>query len=131
MPTYCFKHPRTHRIFEISMSMRELSELKTDPDTGIVTLPDGRKAYRDHHTELVGYHHTPGTWPMLSDAAGVAPHQIEEVTKESVRAGIPTNFTEDGRAIFTSREHRKRYCEHIGLYDRNGGYSDPQRKAVV
>ena len=36
--------------------------------------------------------------------------------------------TRDGRAIFNSRAHRKRYCESIGMFDRNGGYGDPQRR---
>ena len=71
---------------------------------------------------------TRGNWPQESDAAGVGAGQVEEATKESVELGVPTNFTEDGSAIITSRSHRKKYCEAIGLFDRDGGYSDPSRK---
>lgn len=70
----------------------------------------------------------PGTWPMHSDAAGVNPNQREEAYRESVASGVPTHFDSSGCAIFTSQGHRRKYCEAHGLYDRNGGYGDPQRK---
>jgi hypothetical protein len=85
---------------------------------------------RDLLAEQGGVVHRCGCWPMYSDAAGVAEHQVPEAMAHSRRIGIPTDFTQDGRAIFTSREHRKKYCEAIGLYDRNGGYSDPQRRSA-
>jgi hypothetical protein len=65
---------------------------------------------------------------QISDAAGVAPSQVKEATDHSRKIGIPTEFTPDGQAIFTSRSHRKRYLEAVGLFDRNGGYGDPQRQ---
>lgn len=67
-------------------------------------------------------------WPMKSDALGVHPSQIEEAREESRKMGVPTDFTKDGRAILTSARHRKRYAEAHGIYDRNGGYGDPQRR---
>ena len=80
---------------------------------------------RDIRSEHAGTIQTPGNWPMKSDAAGVHPDQIQEAYRHSVTAGIPTEFTPDGRAIFTGRKHRRDYCRAIGLHDRNGGYLDP------
>jgi hypothetical protein len=65
---------------------------------------------------------------MVSDAAGVSPEQSVDAMRHSQEIGIPTEFNSQGQAVFTSASHRKRYCEAIGLYDRNGGFSDPQRK---
>ena len=62
---------------------------------------------------------------MLSDAMGVHPSQIGEAVAKSKAAGVPIQFAQDGRAIFTSAQHRKNYCERFSYYDRNGGYSDP------
>ncbi|MBN1460881.1 MAG: hypothetical protein JXA57_15215 [Armatimonadetes bacterium] len=62
---------------------------------------------------------------MISMAAGVDPSQVDEARRQSVEMGVPTDFTPDGDAIFTSRSHRKRYCEKVGLHDRDGGYGDP------
>lgn len=69
-----------------------------------------------------------GTWPMYSDAMGVHPDQAKEAYSESIKMGVPTSFDNQGRAIFNSAGHRKAYCEAYGVYDRNGGYGDPQRK---
>jgi len=68
------------------------------------------------------------TWPMHSYAAAVHPSQVPEAEAHARSIGIPTSFDKEGEAVFTDPKHRKRYCEAVGLYDRNGGYSDPQRK---
>lgn len=70
-----------------------------------------------------------GCWtrPLESDALAVHPDQIAEAREDAARAGIPTDFTPDGRPMFTSRGHRARYCKHYGFFDRDGGYSDSQR----
>jgi len=64
-------------------------------------------------------------WPMKSDGGGVHPKQIEEMREKCKRHGVTTDFTPDGRAIFTSRGHRKRYCRLFGMHDKDGGYGDP------
>ncbi len=69
-----------------------------------------------------------GNWPMKSEALGVHPDQIGEAREQSIKLGVPTEFTKDGRPILTSPKHRKRYAEALGFHDRNGGYSDPVRK---
>lgn len=69
-----------------------------------------------------------GAWPMLSDALGVMPEQIPEAREELRAKGVDANFSTDGRIEFRSRGHRKAVCEALGYYDRNGGYSDPQKR---
>ena len=101
---------------------------KRQSKEGWIRLKDGTLAFRNLRAEHAGARHAPGNWPMKSDAAGVAASQVKEAAEHSRKIGIPTDFTPDGRAVFTSARHRKRYCEAVGLYDRNGGFSDPQRK---
>ncbi|MDO8303434.1 MAG: hypothetical protein Q7T18_09350 [Sedimentisphaerales bacterium] len=129
MPIYCFRRADNHELVELAMSIAELD--RRQKPSGQIVLDDGTAAFRDLMAEHGGRRHTPGNWPMCSDAAGVAAHQVGEAVAHSRQIGIPTDFTEDGRAIFTSPGHRKRYCEAIGLYDRNGGYGDPQRKGTL
>lgn len=84
----------------------------------------GKVAYRNYSAESKrGF--LPGNWPMVSNAVGVAPEQAKEAQEDSVRIGIPTEFTRDGDPVFTSPHHRKRYCEAYGFYDRNAGVNDP------
>lgn len=66
----------------------------------------------------------PGGWPLHSDSAGVHPCQREEAYNDSVANGVPTEFDPIGRAIFTSREHRRRYLRTYKLADKDGGYGD-------
>jgi hypothetical protein len=62
---------------------------------------------------------------MKSDALGVQPEQIPEAVEASARAGCPTQFTRDGRAILTGPAHRKALARSLRLHDNNGGYGDP------
>lgn len=63
---------------------------------------------------------------MTSSAAGVLPNQIDEATQRSREPGmVPITFDREGDAIFTSRKHRKQYCESVGLHDKDGGIGDP------
>lgn len=120
MPTYCFtncKGETIERFYEVN-------------DVRPEKIRVGRMIYRRDMAAELGQRR-PGrcaNWPMKSDALGVAEDQIEEATAEARRCGVPTEFTKDGRAILTSAKHRKQYAELYGMYDRNGGYGDPQRK---
>ena len=87
-----------------------------------------RTMARDFVKEQSGFKHRPGTWPLLSTAAGVLPQQIEEARAQSVALGVPTDFAPKGEAIFRSKRHRKEYCEAIHMFDQDGGYGDPQRR---
>ena len=67
---------------------------------------------------------------MKSDAAGVTPAQIPEAHAELARHGVKTEYDgHTGQAIFRDAEHRRRHCEALGYFDRNGGYGDPQQRA--
>lgn len=67
-----------------------------------------------------------GNFPMTSSAAGVYPGQIDEAIRKSREPGmVPIEFDGEGDAIFSSRKHRKDYCESVGLYDKDGGIGDP------
>lgn len=128
MPTYCYRRIDNDRIVELTMTIQEL--LERQDGKGTITLSDGTLGVRDFAAEHGGIKDTPGNWPMVSESAGVAPHQAREAYEHSVKIGVPTEFDRNGNAIFRDAKHRKRYCEHpeIRLYDRNGGYSDPQRR---
>lgn len=89
--------------------------------------------YRDAD-DVLRWHDVPqrsmpkATYPFCSDAIGVHPAQVADARAESVQLGVPTDFTPDGRAVLRTPGHRKAYCEAIGVFDRNGGFSDPRRK---
>ena len=117
MPQYCYTNHDTGETV-----IRSFSIMAKTPD---YVYEDGHKFMRDIRAEHTEIKYVPGNWPMASDAAGVAAHQTKEAYDHSEKIGIPTQFTSDGRAIFTSRKHRKEYCRAIGLHDRNGGYGDP------
>ncbi len=119
MPVYCFKTQRgkiVERVFPMGKC----------PDT--ITLPRGRSAGRDIAAEWRGSRATPSNWPMESSAVGVNPEEVGAAHQESVNLGVPTEFNPaTGDAILRDAHHRKRYCEALGFYDRNGGYGDPRK----
>lgn len=72
----------------------------------------------------------PSTYPMKSDAAGINPSQIAEARKHDQEVGLNVDYDVDtGEVIFPDRTARKRYCEYHQIYDRNGGYGDPQQRS--
>jgi len=115
---YCYKCPACKKKKEV---IKPASRYKEPELCDVCSFVMNR----DFRAEHGGHTDTPGNWPLLSDACGVAHDQVKEAHEESVKAGVPTDFTEDGRAILTSPLHRKKYCEAMGMYDRNAGYSDP------
>lgn len=121
MPTYCFRHADSGDALEVFMTFEQLQ--RCCGEDGLYRI-DGQEYRRDYAAESGGFVDTPGAWPMYSDAAGVAPHQVAAAHAKSVRDGVPTEFTRDGRAIFRDREHRARYLASIGMHDRSGGYKE-------
>lgn len=118
MPAYLFTCDKCGVTSERIMLMSERAD-------SVDCHKCGRKALRDIPAEHRGVGQLRcGTWPLKSDAAGVHPAQAKDAYEKSVRDGVPTDFTKDGQAVFTSARHRARYCRSIGLIDRNAGYSD-------
>jgi len=84
---------------------------------------------RDLAAEGMRFKDTPGAWPMESDAAGVHPDQAKEYSEFLKSKGVPTEINpETGNPIFTSREHRKKFCQVTEMYDRNAGIGDATPK---
>lgn len=117
---YCFKCPACGKKAEV---FRTISECKKPEECPVCT----EKMKRDFRTEQGGKRINEG-WPMVSVAAGINPDQVGEYREFDKTMGVPTEYNSDGDVVFTSRAHRKRYCEAHRLFDRNGGYGDPQRK---
>lgn len=66
------------------------------------------------------------SWPLKSNSVAVHPDQISEFSDYSRKNGVPTDYDGEGRPIFTSAKHRKKYCRLYGYYDKDAGYSDPE-----
>ena len=113
-------------VFEVFMTFDEF-DAHGARGRDLVIFDDGRVGYRDVVADHRRHQQTAGNWPMVSEAMGVHPDDNMKATKEMTRLGIPTEHR-DGCPVFTSPTHRKAYCEALGFYDRNGGYSDPQRR---
>ena len=120
MPTYAYICPACKFETEIVKPMAESQLPELCPNDAFVL----NRNYKAESGKL----HKPGNWPMVSTAAGVSASQRKEAIKHSHEIGIPTDFNEEGDAVFTGRKHRKEYCEAIGLYDKDGGDGDPSRK---
>lgn len=73
---------------------------------------------------LLGQAHTKTCWPMVSDAVGVHPDQVEEANARNKKHGLATRYNEDGQAIIPSRLERKKLLQLEQFFDRDGGYGD-------
>lgn len=124
MPMYEFTK-ESGEVVELVLSFAEFDRRVKD---GKITLDSGEIAFYswDQHrlTSTV-----PGNYPMVCTAAGVHPGQIKEHMEHLRQMGCgQVNHTNDGDLIFESKGQRKKVCEALGLYDRNGSYGDPQAK---
>lgn len=90
-----------------------------------ISMGDGTQAFRDIVADFNGRRAICSTYPFTSDAAGVHPSQVAAARAQSVKDGVPLQFTKDGAAVFESASQRRKYLKSVGLYDRNAGYSDP------
>lgn len=124
MPLYEFK-TEDGEIVDFMMTFEE-HDKRVKNDT--ITLDDGRKAKTNWGSKSkIGTF--PGNYPMVSSAAGVHPDQIKEHMDHLRKMGCgQVDHTKDGDVIFRDKAQRKKVCEALGLYDRNGGFSDPQAK---
>lgn len=119
---YCYVCPQCDHKQEVNKPMSESREPVSCEKCGLIMN-------RDIRSEHSNFHNTPGNYPFESDAAGVGVKQVDEAIKHAIDVGVPTDFNKaTGNPIFTSKGHRKEFCEKHGLYDRNAGYSDPKPK---
>lgn len=106
---------------------------------GNVYLKDGKEVTREQFIdnskllEIIESGKSPGGmpsngYPFYSTAAGVGHENKSEAEKICRKAGFPTEFNSDGDPKFTSRLHRKKFCEQFELYDRNAGDGDATPK---
>ena len=132
MPVYCYRDAETNESLNFTMTVqqKEAEELKAkntypDYDAHGFILDKGRILHRDITSEKRSMKTFPGNWPMFSDALGCGVEQIKESEAYAAKAGVPTKFDKEGRAILTSPAHRKAYARLYGYFDRNAGYGDP------
>lgn len=124
MPIYEFKTDDGD-VVEVFLSFAE-HDKRVKNDT--ITLDDGRmgKTFWNANSKIST---VPSCYPMVSTSAGVHPGQIKEHMDHLRAAGCgQVNHTKDGDVIFQDKHQRKKVCEVLGLFDRNGGFSDPQAK---
>ena len=62
-------------------------------------------------------------WPLQSMAMGVGRRRVGEAIADARAKGVPTDFTPDGKAIFTSRLHQRAYCRAYGYHNNDESYS--------
>ncbi len=122
MPIYEFK-TEDGEVVELVMPFAEYDRRVKD---GEIKLDDGRKA-NSYFNSRAGISTVPANYPMTSSAAGVHPGQVKEHMDHLRKMGCgQVDHTKDGDVIFRDKAQRKKVCEALGLYDRNGGYSDPR-----
>lgn len=124
MPVYEFK-TTDGEIVELFMSFAE-HDRRVKDDT--ITLDDGRKAttFWNANSKIST---VPSNYPMVSTAAGVHPDQVKEHMEHLRQKGCgQVNHTKEGDIIFESKGQRKQVLEALGMFDRQGGYSDPAPK---
>jgi hypothetical protein len=124
MPMYEFRCD-DGEIVELFLSFAE-HDRRVKNDT--IKLDDGRTA-KTYWGSMALTSTVPANYPMVSSAAGVHPGQIKEHMAHLKSLGCgQVNHTKDGDIIFQDKAQRKKVCEALGLYDRNGSYGDPQAK---
>lgn len=117
MPTYCFTTKDDESV-ELTMTVAEMEAMKMSDDEFM--LPDGRSAVMDMFAMHSGHKHRPDLWlNHASESCGVAPDQVKEKMEENARRGVHVEYTPDGRAKFTSMNHRRKYMKAYGLHDKS------------
>jgi len=122
MPMYEFKTDDG----EVVALMMPFAEFDRRVKNDTIKLDDGRKA-KTHWGGMSGISTVPANYPMVSTAAGVHPAQIKEHMDHLRKMGCgQVDHTKDGDLIFNDKKQRKKVLEALGMFDRNGGFSDPQ-----
>ena len=58
-------------------------------------------------------------YPIKSVALAVHSRQVAKMREDSVKKGVPTDYTTGGRPILRDAAHRKAYLKLYGFHDRN------------
>lgn len=108
MPCYCYTPKKgrgkiVERLYPMGEAPKEI-------------VVDGRPYERNIAAEHTS-RHVGDIWPIYSEAAGVLPTQVKEATENWRKAGVPTEFTPDGRAVFRDPAHRRAFLKKAGLVD--------------
>ena len=109
MPTYCYEKPNG-QIIEKIMTISEMEDFDKNP------VLDGETVKRRVDVEMRGHRDVTDVWRH--------PSQVNEMKQHAAKHGVNTDYTKDGRAIFTSRSHRAAHLKAFNMHDRNGGYGD-------
>ena len=130
MAAYEFKIDDTDEVLEVFLTFDEYGRRVTDD---MITLDDGRIAKRVWSSVVSQNHRSvatcPGNYPHVSYSAGVHPSQIREQQAALKAAGVrTTQYTKGGDPIFEDKSHRREALTAMGMFDRNGGFSDPTPK---
>lgn len=64
-----------------------------------------------------------GVREMHSEALAVHPKQIKEATENAKKKGVPTEFDQHGRPVFTSRAHQRAYGRAYGFVNKDDNWS--------
>lgn len=94
---------------------REKTALDLSHEFWSSVLAEHQEAKAKSEKALVGW-----ARPIKSDAMAVHPDQVSEAREDAKRKGVPTEFLPDGRPLFTSSRHFRRYARTYGF--RHKGY---------
>lgn len=120
MPLYSYRCGECGRVQHKLMGMQEIHPQYVDCPCGESMAV--RSIAEDWRDTVRGGN--PWRTGLVSKAAGVAKKQVAEAAAYDAAAGVPTEYDARGNAIFTSRSHRKKWCEVHGYVDVDGGYGD-------
>lgn len=107
MPTYAYWCQSCESKDERTVPVDQRNEQRCHACHGLM----GRDFLAEHASTRGDY-----VEPILSDAAGVMPSQVEQHRRD--HPDIP--ITNDGRVIFTGHSQRKRILKELGMVDHDG-----------
>jgi len=120
---YHLKNIETGEVSEHYLTDAEYYEMMDDDM--IIHFSDGTRFERYFPKKKELGKKLPWARPLVSVAAGCHPDQAKEFTEKAREAGFTgVTFNKEGDAQFTTRGQRAGYLKHIGMCDRDAGYSD-------
>ena len=136
MPHYCYKHKDCEKEYDLICSNAEREKMQEEcwNKHAVKGIEIANEIYiRDFKREWQGRKQVIAKYPYYSEVMGVdgSPESIRAAKEESIRLGVPTDFTSTGEAVIRDPMHRKKFAEALGYYDKNsyGSRYDAVRKA--